>query len=114
MSDCIFCKIAEKHIPAKICAESASAVAFHDINPQAPVHLLIIPKEHIPSVLEIKDSHREVLAEMIRLAQQCAESEGVKKSGFRLVFNSGPDAGQAVDHLHLHLLGKRKLHWPPG
>lgn len=113
-ADCIFCKIAERKIQSKICAESSKTVAFYDINPQAPVHILIIPKEHIPGVLELKKEHAELLSEMIETAQKSAESEGIKKSGFRLVFNCGADAGQAVDHLHLHLLGKRRLSWPPG
>jgi histidine triad (HIT) family protein len=114
MAECIFCKIGKKEIPAKIAADSSKVLAFHDINPQAPVHVLIIPKEHISSVLEIKKAHSEIIAEMILTAQKVAQSEGIDQSGFRLVFNSGPDAGQAVDHLHMHMLGKRRLSWPPG
>lgn len=114
MEGCIFCKIGRREIPVKISAESSKAIAFQDINPQAPVHILIIPKEHIDSVLDIQNAHAELLTEMILLAEKCARLEGVEKSGFRLIFNCGPDAGQAVDHLHLHLLGKRKLGWPPG
>src|SRR5690348_14271051 len=114
MGECVFCKIVRKEIPAKICAESSKAVAFHDINPQAPVHILIIPKEHVESVLELEAGHAEMLQDLFMTARACAKEQGVEESGFRLVFNCGPDAGQAVDHLHLHLLGKRKLKWPPG
>lgn len=114
MEGCIFCKIARREIPAKIAAETSKVIAFHDINPQAPVHVLVIPKEHVVNVLDIGSSHAEVLAEMFLTAQNIAKEQGVAKTGFRLVFNCGPDAGQAVSHLHLHLLGKRKLGWPPG
>lgn len=114
MKGCIFCKIVSKEIPAKIAAENSLALAFYDVNPQAPVHILVVPKEHISSVLEIKENHQEVLSQMIFLAQRVAKLEGVDQTGFRLVFNCGPDAGQAVDHLHLHVLGKRRLSWPPG
>ena len=114
MQDCIFCKIVQKEIPSKIAGESGHAFAFHDIHPQAPVHILVIPKEHIHSILEVEKSQAETLTEMVALAKECAANNGVKESGFRLVFNCGPNAGQAVDHLHMHLLGKRKLAWPPG
>ncbi len=114
MSGCLFCKIVTKEIPSKLAGESDRAFAFHDINPQAPVHVLIIPKDHIVSALNIQQSHSETLAEMFLLAQKVARQEKVDQSGFRLVFNCGPNAGQAVDHLHLHLLGGRKLQWPPG
>ena len=114
MGTCIFCRIAQKEIPAKVLAESSKVIAFHDVNPQAPLHVLIIPKEHIESVSEISKSHAETLSEMFAAAQKVADLEGVKRTGFRLVFNCGPDAGQAVDHLHMHFLAKRKLAWPPG
>lgn len=114
MGECIFCRIAFKAIPAKIISETSLALAFHDINPQAPLHVLIIPKEHIGSVLEIKAQHSVLLKEMFLMAQDIARQEKVDQSGFRLIFNCGPHAGQAVDHLHLHLLGRRKLSWPPG
>src|SRR3989338_6983507 len=114
MEGCIFCKIVRKEIPARIAAENSLVLAFYDVNPQAPVHILVIPKEHISSVLEIKENHQEVLSQMILLAKRIAKQEGVDQSWFRLVFNCGADAGQAVDHLHLHLLGKRRLGWPPG
>lgn len=114
MGDCIFCKIVKKEIPAKICAESSKTIAFHDINPQSPVHILIIPKEHIPGLLDLQSKDSVTINEMMESAQKLAKIEGIDKSGFRLVINSGQDAGQAVDHLHLHLLGRRKLGWPPG
>jgi histidine triad (HIT) family protein len=114
MGPCIFCKIINKEIPAKICAESPKTIAFHDISPQAPVHVLVIPREHIPSALQIESSHAGLLAELFETAKRVAKAEGVDESGFRLVINCGGDAGMAVDHLHLHLLGKRKLGWPPG
>ncbi len=114
MNNCIFCKIISKTIPSKIAGESANALAFHDNNPQAPVHVLIVPKEHVTSILDVKGGHAQALSEMVLLAQDVARKEKVDGTGFRLVFNCGPDAGQAVDHLHMHLLGRRKLHWPPG
>ena len=111
---CLFCRIIRKEIPAKVVLESEQALAFRDINPQAPVHILVIPKTHIENAMALKAEHAPVLSEMFRLAQEAARQEGTDKSGFRLVFNNGPDAGQAVSHLHLHVLGKRKLAWPPG
>ena len=114
MEGCLFCRIVRKEIPAKIASESAKALAFYDVNPQAPLHVLVIPKGHIANALDIRAEHSEVLSAMILLAQDVARSEGASQSGFRLVMNCGPDAGQAVDHLHLHLLGRRKLKWPPG
>ena len=114
MEGCIFCKIIRREIPAKIVADSSKVFAFYDVNPQAPVHILIIPKEHIASVLDVQGSHGDLLKDMVLTAQALAKSEGVDQTGFRLVFNCGKDAGQAVDHLHLHLLGKRRLGWPPG
>ena len=114
MDGCLFCRIVRKEIPAKITSESPKALAFNDINPQAPVHVLVIPKDHIGNVLEVEKKHSEVLWEVFALAQKVAWDEGLASLGFRLVFNCGTDAGQAVDHLHLHVLGKRKLGWPPG
>lgn len=114
MTGCLFCRIVRREIPAKIASESSKALAFHDINPQAPVHVLVIPKEHIGSVLDLQENNAETLIEIFQMSQEIAKKEGIDRSGFRLVFNCGPDAGQAVDHLHLHCLGKRKLAWPPG
>ncbi len=114
MDKCLFCDIIDGKIASQKHSETALVYAFYDIHPQAPLHILLIPKEHIHSILEVKENHASVLSEMVQLAQAIAKKEAVDKTGFRLVFNCGPNAGQAVDHLHLHLLAKRKLAWPPG
>lgn len=114
MDICIFCKIIDKKIPAKIIHEDAEFLAFHDINPQAPVHVLIIPKKHIPSINDITTDDELITAGLYRLAQKLAKELKVDQSGYRLVINNGPAAGQAVAHVHLHLLGGRAMHWPPG
>jgi histidine triad (HIT) family protein len=111
---CLFCRIASGEIPANIVHDDESVVAFRDINPQAPTHILIIPKEHIPSLRELDASHKPLFGHMIDVANRLAESEGIADNGFRLVCNSGPDAGQSVPHLHIHLLGGRPMAWPPG
>lgn len=111
----IFSKIINKEIPADIVFESENILAFKDINPQAPVHILIIPKIEIPKVTDIKSSeHAALLAEMIDTANKIAKEMGIADEGFRLVFNCGDNGGQEVYHLHLHLLGGRKMNWPPG
>ena len=115
MADCIFCKVAAGEVRAKIVHETDDLVAFHDLNPQAPVHVLIIPKIEIPKVLNLKGSeHAVLLGEMIDAANKIAEETGIAKDGFRLVLNCGPDGGQEVYHLHMHILGGRKMTWPPG
>ena len=111
---CIFCKIAAREIPADIVRESERLIAFRDTNPQAPTHILIIPKEHVPSIVEIEERHGEMLADVAQAAAQLAHAEGIDGSGWRLVTNVGPDAGQSVFHLHFHLLGGRPMAWPPG
>ena len=113
-SDCLFCKIVEGQIPANIVGRSNEALAFTDINPKAPVHILIIPKQHLASVSDVGPEHANVLSEMISLANEQAKLLDVAESGFRLVVNNGPDAGQSVDHLHLHLMAGRRMTWPPG
>lgn len=111
----IFSKIINKEIPANIVFESENILAFKDINPQAPVHVLIIPKIEIPKVTDIKSSeHSALLGEMIDAANNIAKDLGIADDGFRLVFNCGENGGQEVYHLHLHLLGGRKMKWPPG
>ena len=110
-SDCLFCKIVEGSIPAEVVAETESAVAFRDINPQAPTHVLIIPGRHVESLNEVDDP--EMMGELVELAQRVAASEGLDH-GWRLVANVGRDGGQTVFHLHLHLLGGRRMGWPPG
>lgn len=114
MSDCIFCRIAEKKIPSKIVYEDASILAFEDINPQAPAHVLVIPRKHIPTILDIKEEDYVIIGQLCRVANKIAEERGVAKRGFRLVMNTNPEAGQSVYHIHLHLLGGRPMHWPPG
>jgi histidine triad (HIT) family protein len=111
-ADCLFCKIARQEIPAKLVAESKTCVAFRDINPQAPVHILVIPREHVPSLDEARDAG--LMGEVMVLAARIARDEGVAGKGYRVVINSGPDAGQSVGHVHAHVLGGRKLAWPPG
>lgn len=112
--DCIFCKIINKEIPAKVAYEDDNVVAFHDINPQAPIHLLIVPKKHIASVMEIDDEENLLLGDIILTAQNLARENNLDKKGFRIVVNTGEEGGQTVNHLHFHLLGGRFLTWPPG
>lgn len=114
MADCIFCKIVNREIPAKIVYEDEKILAFDDIRPQAPVHTLIIPKEHLASLREVDETHSEILGYILHKAREIAALKGVEASGFRVVLNTGPDSGQEVFHIHFHLLGGRKLGWPPG
>jgi histidine triad (HIT) family protein len=111
--ECLFCKIVSGAIPAKKVFEDNDAIAFRDINPQAPVHILVVPRKHIASLDESVDQDRELLGHLLALGPQIARSEGLK-AGYRTVINTGSDGGQTVDHLHLHLLGGRAMHWPPG
>jgi histidine triad (HIT) family protein len=111
---CIFCKIAAREIPAEILHESDTVVAFRDSNPQAPVHILLIPKEHIPSAAEVDSRQGGLLADLVQAASHLADAEGISAGGWRLVTNVGPDAGQTVFHLHFHMLGGRDMAWPPG
>lgn len=114
MSDCLFCRIASKEMPAKIVYEDDDVIAFRDITPQAPTHILIIPRKHISSNLDITDTDAGLVGKLFIVANRLAKEEGVDAGGFRTLFNCGADAGQAVFHLHLHLLGGRKMSWPPG
>jgi histidine triad (HIT) family protein len=113
-SSCLFCRIAAREVPADIVRESDRILAFRDVNPQAPTHILLIPKEHIASVAQLGDDHGDVLADIVQAATQLAGAEGIADEGWRLVTNVGPDAGQTVFHLHVHLLGGRQMGWPPG
>ncbi len=113
-SDCLFCKIARREIEADIVHETDRVVAFRDIRPQAPTHILLIPKDHVESAATVTDEHGELLAEIVQAAAHLAKAEGIDRSGWRLVTNVGPDAGQSVFHLHFHLLGGRGMSWPPG
>ena len=110
----IFEKIAAREIPAGIAFEDDDVIAFHDVNPQAPVHLLIVPKRVISRLAGAKESDQALLGRLLLTAAKVARDLGVSESGYRVVINSGPDAGESVPHLHLHLLGKRALAWPPG
>ncbi len=109
MKNCIFCKIAKKEIPSEIVYEDEKFIAFKDIEPKAPLHLLIIPKKHILSVDHLGLEDKELIGELFLTAQKIAREKNVVESGYRLIFNIGKDAGQTVDHLHLHLLGGKKL-----
>ncbi len=115
MGDTIFSKIIRKEIPADIVFESDTLLAFKDINPQAPVHILIIPKIEIPKVSDLKGSeHAQLLGEMIDTANMLAKQMKISEDGYRIVLNCGPKGGQEVYHLHMHLLGGRQMKWPPG
>jgi histidine triad (HIT) family protein len=109
--NCIFCQIAKKDLPATIIYEDGNVVAFKDINPIAPVHYLIIPKKHIASINHLEPQDKELIGELFLAAKKIANKEGIADNGYRLVFNVGKDSGQMVDHLHLHLLGGKKLLW---
>ena len=112
--DCLFCKIFAQEIPAKEVFRDDDIVAFEDIRPVAPTHVLVIPKEHIPSIHELTRDNAPMLARMMEVANRIADERKVDRDGYRLVFNKGPQAGQSVYHLHLHLLGGRAMAWPPG
>ena len=111
--NCLFCRIAAKEIPADVVLDRGDMLAFRDINPQAPTHVLVIPKEHLPSLEALTAAHGELLASLVGAINEIAKAEGVS-GGFRVVNNVGPSAGQSVHHLHLHLLGGRNFGWPPG
>jgi histidine triad (HIT) family protein len=113
-ASCLFCRIVAREIPAEILRESDRVLAFRDIDPKAPTHILLIPKEHLASLADIEDRHGAMLADIAQAATHLARTEGIDRSGWRLVSNVGPDAGQAVFHLHFHLLGGRAMSWPPG
>jgi histidine triad (HIT) family protein len=111
---CLFCQIAAGNIDADIVRTGELTLAFRDIRPQAPVHVLIVPKEHLASIAELTEEHGDLLVEVAQMVKWIAEAEGVAESGYRVVTNTGPDGGQTVDHLHFHLLGGRRMTWPPG
>jgi len=114
MSSCLFCRIVAGEIPAAKVYEDDRLVAFNDINPQAPMHVLVIPREHIESVSALRPGHDDLVGAMVRRAAAIAAERGFDASGYRTVFNCGPGAGQTVFHLHLHVLGGRTFTWPPG
>jgi histidine triad (HIT) family protein len=114
MASCVFCRIASGEVAARLAYQDDTVVAFHDANPQAPSHLLIIPRKHIASVCDISDGDEPLVGHIVRIAAQLATEQGLAGRGFRLVANCGPEAGQSVDHMHFHLLGGRPMRWPPG
>jgi histidine triad (HIT) family protein len=114
VSDCIFCRIANGEIPAKIVARAKSAVAFHDLNPQAPTHVLVVPVRHFDGAADVSEADAAVWGEVIGLANAVARQLGMAEAGYRLVINQGMNGGQSVGHLHVHLLGGRRMGWPPG
>lgn len=114
MTDCLFCKIIRKEIAANIIYEDEKVLAFDDINPQAPSHILIIPKEHIPTINDLTEDQNELIGYLVLTAKKIAKKLGVDETGYRLVLNCNPDSGQMVYHIHLHLLGGRQMTWPPG
>ena len=115
MADCLFCRIVAGEIPATIVKRSEHAVAFRDIDPRAPTHVLVIPTKHVPAVRDARSGEDDaMLGRLLRFAADVASEEGLDAGGYRIVTNTGKDAGQSVDHLHFHVLGGRKLGWPPG
>lgn len=114
MTDCIFCKIISGKIPSKIIYEDEKTIAFEDISPQAPVHLLVIPRKHIATTLDLTEEDSALIGHLFQVSKKLAAKKGVAEKGFRLVMNTNPEAGQSVYHIHLHLLGGRLMHWPPG
>lgn len=114
MADCLFCGIVEGTIQGDVVYQDDSVVAFRDIRPQAPVHILIIPRKHIASLLDLEPEDGEVVGHVFQIAARLARQQGIAKRGFRMVANCGADAGQTVFHLHYHLLGGRHWGWPPG
>ncbi len=114
MSDCLFCRIAAADVPATIVSRSARTIAFRDINPQAPVHVLVIPRTHHASLSELAEAGDGLLTEVVEHAHDVAVAEGIAAGGYRVVFNTGADAGQTVAHVHAHVLGGRPMSWPPG
>jgi histidine triad (HIT) family protein len=112
--DCLFCRIVAMEIPAEIVYEDDTVMAFRDISPKAPVHILLIPREHITSAASLTDKNGPMLGRLFSVAAELARDEGIAKSGYRMTTNSGAGAGQSVMHLHFHLMGGRQMGWPPG
>ena len=113
-SNCVFCKIANGELPSNKVYEDDVMVAFHDVNPQGPTHVLVVPKRHITSLLDVTPADDALLGSLVRRARDLAVEQGLDERGFRLVFNCGEDAGYSVYHIHLHLVGGRRMGWPPG
>lgn len=111
---CVFCRIAREEIPADVVHSDERVVAFRDVNPQAPTHILVIPRKHVASVAQLDSNDRDLAGHLILAAGDVARAEGLEDQGYRLVLNTGSRGGQTVDHVHLHLLGGRRMTWPPG
>lgn len=111
---CIFCRIISKEIPSRIFFEDEQIMAIEDTNPQAPVHLLVIPKKHIPTLQDVADEEKDLIGALFLAINRMARGKGLSEKGYRVVINCGPDGGQTVYHLHLHLVGGRHMKWPPG
>jgi histidine triad (HIT) family protein len=114
ISTCLFCKIASKQIPSRLVFEQDELLAFHDITPVAPTHILVIPKQHIESLNDATEEHQALLGKLLLAARRAAIEAGLGEDGFRVVINTGPNAGQSVLHVHVHVLGGRAMSWPPG
>ncbi len=114
MTDCLFCKIRDGEIPADIVFEDDDVLAFNDVNPQAPVHILIIPKQHIPTINDLEEDDERIMGKLFSTAKNLADKKGVSDDGYRLVTNCNAGAGQTVFHIHMHLLAGRAMTWPPG
>lgn len=114
MADCLFCKFARHEIPTQVVYEDEYTFAFRDINPQAPVHILVIPRQHIANLAEVLPEQNTLLGHLLWVCAEIARKEGIETGGYRVVLNTNRDAGQSVYHLHCHLLGGRHLGWPPG
>ncbi|MBE0461153.1 MAG: histidine triad nucleotide-binding protein [Acidobacteriota bacterium] len=114
MENCIFCKIIQKEIPTSFIYEDDRMVAFKDINPQAPIHILLIPKEHYASLNDVPEDKKDILSHLLLKARQIALEQGISERGYRIVLNTARDSGQEVLHIHFHLLGGRRMNWPPG
>lgn len=114
MSDCLFCKILDGEIPCEKLYENEQVIAFRDVNPQAPTHILVIPRKHISTINDLTADNKNIVGEMVLAAQAVAKQEGLEESGYRLVMNCNEGAGQTVFHIHLHVLGGRRMTWPPG
>lgn len=112
MESCLFCRIANHELPAKMVHEDDRVIAFHDINPQAPVHVLVVPRKHIPTLNDVSTDDAALVAHILSVASRIAEQMGVAQKGYRTIFNVNAEAGQSVFHLHLHLIGGRRLSWP--
>ncbi|MDH5541362.1 MAG: histidine triad nucleotide-binding protein [Nitrospinota bacterium] len=114
MDNCLFCKIIEGELPSEKVFDSYNVIAFKDVVPQAPTHILVVPKKHIPNMTSLSELDRETVAEMFNAVKVLVGENDIEESGFRVVINQGSDGGQTVDHLHMHILGGREMEWPPG